>query len=516
MSDVLGALMMVGITVIAAAGFGLLLFSFDGPPDAQHTRLTASVTPGGGDWGDGDELIRLTHVGGEPLARSEALIVFTTPSGTMTLSGSSLGSAFSDGQLTIGETWTHTISADVGDSIDVRIVVSGEQSQLLTSNSIVAGASSTMLCLGDVDPPVVSWTQAPSDLDSTHSGAVTVTATVSDLCSSVLDTPKPHLFYCIDDVVCTPSDAGEMTETGAPGTHQWSKNVDHAGPWLAEAASGFTLYYYVSPISDDVPNSGQSATRSDPIDLVADYTPVDTGFATAGTLADLVNAKAGPDGAEATMTEGAVSSPAGSGGPTKFSGTPASTGGASNPTNAQTSNDVRAAMEDDSDVIDVSGFDLPANANTVTALAIGFEGRRETTLLGTDPSWRLEYKLASDVSYNNGGLGMTSEASTTDVDRTRTLSGITSVSAVEGMTVRVVVDVGNGVNQRDLEVDHVFATVTYTTTAATTYTMTVQLNWTGVDPGDVQQVELRYRTVGDTFTVEAFNFTSLTWRTCSG
>lgn len=526
-SDVLGALMMVGITVMAAVGFGIILFSFDGPTDAQHTRLTASVTAGDGDWGDGDELLRLAHVGGEPLKRSEALVVFTTTSGTTSLSGNDLGSAFSDGQLTIGEVWTRGITADEGDVIEVRIVATGEQSQLLTSNSIVAGASATALCVGDVAPPTASVIQSPPNIDSLSVGAVTVTATIRDLCSDVLDAPKPHLFYCIAVTCVVPTsytDAGEMAEVGAPGAHQWSKNIPHAGSWLLDGIAGRSLNYYLSPVSDDVPNSGSTAVRTDPVDLVATYTPVDNGFATVGLLEDLVNAKTGPDAVEAELAEGAVNAPAGTGGPTKFSGTTVATGGGTSvPDNAKASDNARTVMDNDADAIELSGFanTLPANIDGITALSIGLEGRRVSTAGGTNPQWRLDYRTGA--SYVNGAF--TSEASTTDINRTRSLcttaalctAGGFTAAAVQGMSVRVSVNVANGANLRNLEIDHVYATVTYTTAAATTYTMTVQLNWTAVPAGSVQQAVLTYRTAGDTFTPQVWRFSGAgagTWRSC--
>ena len=521
-SDVLGALMMVGITVIAAAGFGLLLFSFKGPADTQHSRLTASVTAGAGDWGDGDELLRLTHVGGETLDRSKVVIVFTTASGTTTLSGASLGSAFSDGKLTIGETWNRTITADVGDVVDVRIVVTGEQSQLLTSSSIVAGASATSLCLGDTTPPTASWTQSPSDLTGTSSGAVTVTATIRDLCSDVLDTPKPHLFYCIATSCVVPTsytDAGEMTQIGAPGTHQWSKNIPHSGSWLADAVAGRSLNYYVSPVSDDVPNSGATAVRTDPVDLAATYTYVVSTSAVTGSVANLTKAQTAANGDVATLAEGAVTGSAGTGGPTKFSGASAATGGALNQNNVLASDDSRAEMDTTNDYIEATGIDLPANAATITSLTIGYEGRKSASA-GTNPTTRLDYKVGSGA-YSLGTS--ITESATTDTDRTRSLcatqaactSGSFTVANVEAMTVRVfhVTD-----TNRNPQIDHVFVTVSYITAAQTNYRMDIELEWSGLPTATYHNVELVYRAETDTFNAYPWDYSTSNWRAtpCTG
>lgn len=527
-SDVMGAIMMVGITLISAVGFGLLLFSFDGPPDAYHTRVAATLVAGTGGWGTGDEQLRLTHLGGEPLDDDRVTIrVVTTAGGTVSLTGSALGSNFTDGTLTIGEAWASTMTANVGDVVEVFLIVEGERSQLLASSRIVAGASGSDPCIGDISPPTADWTQVP-ELDSLSSGPVSLTATLDD-CRDVVDSPAPHLFYCIK-VACDVNAVGDYTDGGEmspAGTHKWSATIPHTGTWLAEGALGKSLYYYASPVQDDVPNTGKTTPEADLVDLIATYTYVDDGYAATGTIDDPTLAPAkeasANDGVLVTLEEGAVAGSAGSAGPTKFSGTTAVTGGALNKDDALTSDDARASLDTAGststtlgDSIEVSGFDLPANADGVTAVTIGYEGRKANG--GTDPSARIDYKLGSG-SYNNG-TAFTEDQEGTDIDRTRALTGSFTVSDVESMTVRVGrVSGGN----KDIEVDHVFVQVTYTTSPQTTYQLEAQLNWTSVPglPGStVQNVELRYRTETDTFKAQVWDFTANLgaggWRDCLG
>lgn len=508
-ADVVGSILLVAVTVIAAAGFGLILLAFDGPPDTQHTRLVATVTTGAGGWGGGDEELRVAHVGGEALRRSATTISVATPAGPQTLTGAALGAAFADGALTVGETWTHRLTAQVGDPVGVRVAVEAGRSQLLTSSTIVAGSSGGPLCLGDLTAPTVAWTQAPADVTSLTSGAVTVTAALSDSCSGVDAATLPRIHYCIAVTCVVPTsytDGGAMTATGG---NRWSANIPHPGPWIADGIAGRSLRYYVSPLADQNGNAGASPIQVDLVDLVATYTYVVSAAATTGSVANLGNAQGAANGVEATLAEGAVTGAPGSAGPTRVAGASVVNGGALTPTNALASDDARTEFDTTGDFIEVSGFDLPANAASVTAVTLGYEGRKSQNG-GTSPTSRIDYRIGAAAYVTGSSI---SESATVDTDRTRALSGITSVADVEAMTVRIfyVTD-----TNRNLQVDQVFALVTYTTTPQTNYRIAIELEWTGIPAGTLQSAELRYRTEADTFTVQAYNFVTLAWRTCSG
>src|SRR5688572_371431 len=76
-SDVLGSLLLVGITVVSAFGFGLLLLSFEGPSDTLHADLELRTDPGTNGWGSGDETVQVVHLGGEDLEGGDLTIYFT-------------------------------------------------------------------------------------------------------------------------------------------------------------------------------------------------------------------------------------------------------------------------------------------------------------------------------------------------------------------------------------------------------------------------------------------------------
>ena len=55
-SDVLGSILMIGITVMMATAFGAVLFAFKGPTDSPQSNLAITVDPGNAAWGNGDAL----------------------------------------------------------------------------------------------------------------------------------------------------------------------------------------------------------------------------------------------------------------------------------------------------------------------------------------------------------------------------------------------------------------------------------------------------------------------------
>lgn len=234
---------------------------------------------------------------------------------------------------------------------------------------------------------------------------------------------------------------------------------------------------------------------------------VASGSAAAGTLVSFASAQSAIDGgAEAVLQEGGTAQPAGSVGPVKASGTPSSAGGVTNPSNAAASDDVVAELDATGDTLDVSGFDLPADAATVTAVTIGYEGRKDGTG-GVSPTTRLDYKRSSDSTFSTGTA--ITESATADTDRTRTLAGSFSVADVEGMTVRVThVDDTN----RNPLIDHVFVLVTYTTSPSTHYALDAGLDFADVPAATTPTLELRYRTSGDTFRVQVWDGSSFVTR----
>lgn len=516
-TDVLGSLLLVGITVVAAVGLGLLVLSYDGPPDTQHSRLVASIEAGGGSWGDGDEELRLVHLGGEPLDASDVRVLLTPPGGpTQVITGAALGSAFADGKLTIGETWVYLVDAQLNDLYDFKVIVDTDGSQLVSDMTIVAGAGGGgSLCVGDTTAPVASFGQTPSNVNGQTSGAVLVNITVSDNCAGVDEAVAPHLFYCVAVTCVVPTsytDVGAMTDTG---TRTWSATIPSHN-WLTQSAAGASLRYYVTAMTDANGNVGQSGVQTDLVDLVLTYTYVASSTITTGSIDDLGRAQAGSanDGIEADVAEGAAAGSPLTVGPTKYNGL-ASTianSGAANPSNVATDNGAVAVLDTTGEWVEISGFDLPADANAVTSVTLGYNGQRSGGG-APNPTARLDYKIGAG-SYVLGTSFP--EDSGSEMDRTQSTSGITTVASVESMAVRVF---AVAVTTRTIQVDHIFLTVTYTTAPSTIYKMDVRLDWTGVPSASSQTLELRYRVSSDTFNVEVWRFSGAnagTYRPCGG
>src|ERR1043165_3341561 len=66
-ADVLGAVLLVGMTVGMTVVLSLLLVTFKGPQATPHSSLAITVVPGANGWGTGDEQVRIRHLGGDPI-----------------------------------------------------------------------------------------------------------------------------------------------------------------------------------------------------------------------------------------------------------------------------------------------------------------------------------------------------------------------------------------------------------------------------------------------------------------
>jgi len=140
-SDVLGSVLLVGMTVGMAVVLSFLLLTYKGPQPAPHSSLAVTVVPGAGGWGSGDEQVRIRDLGGDPL-RGPVHVVIHVGSATTDLTGAALGGAFADGKLTIGESWSRTMAIGATDLVRVDVVAgSGSGTALLASLTEVPGAA---------------------------------------------------------------------------------------------------------------------------------------------------------------------------------------------------------------------------------------------------------------------------------------------------------------------------------------------------------------------------------------
>lgn len=526
-SDVVGSILLVGITVASAVGLGLLLLSFDGPRDRLHVDVEMRTTPGAdGEWETGDERMELMHLGGEPLAKGVTTIEYTADGTRYSYSGNALGSFFDDdgdGLLTIGEAWLSPVAdlLDVAQDEQVRATLAAEadDSQLLAAGTVTGGGIvlAVTSCLPDLTAPSGSFSASPSNVNSLTVGSIVVTLTVIDLCAGV-DTSAagtPTFAYCIAVTCTVPTSFTTVAMTdGTPNDRVWTATIP-AQVWLTEAIAGKSIQYYATNLRDlaATPNVGQTSVATDPVDLVVTYTYVQGASAITGAVTNLDNAKqpSAGDGVVADLDEAGVSGSSGTGGPTKHSGATVTNSGALNPSNVLASDDARAEFDTSGDSLEVTGIDLPANAASVTAVTLGFEGRKASSG-GTSPALRIDYKLGAGGTYSTG-TAQTVSNSGTDSDYTRSVSGITTVAQAESLYVRLVYSTDTN---RNPQVDAVFVTVTYTTTPQTEYRMEIVLEWSGVTSGTSNTLELRYKVQGDTFTVEVQNQLTLAWRACTG
>lgn len=124
MSEVVGSMLTVAITVVLMAAVFALFLKIPGPEDTVHADLTVEADPGSGGWGTGDEHVVVTHKGGEALAQQTTTIRLTIDQNQTEIMGDALG--FDDGVLTIGQRWrspAFTIGATA--PLDVAIVGGG-------------------------------------------------------------------------------------------------------------------------------------------------------------------------------------------------------------------------------------------------------------------------------------------------------------------------------------------------------------------------------------------------------
>lgn len=138
-SDVVGNVLLVGITVAVMSGLSVAVFLIGGPADVLHVDFDVDVVRGGDAWGEGDEQVRLQHVGGEPVPTG--IEVRITLNGTTT-SHTPNDQGFSDGLFQMGESWSTTMTIPKDAEVSVTIIDPDNQA-LVAATGILLGATST-------------------------------------------------------------------------------------------------------------------------------------------------------------------------------------------------------------------------------------------------------------------------------------------------------------------------------------------------------------------------------------
>lgn len=505
-SDVVGNILLVGITVAVAAGLAFLLFSFDGPDSVPQANLDVSVQPGTGSWGTGDETIVVRHGGGDPLDVAELSVRYSINNGaTTTLTGSGLG--ISDGKLSIGDVWRSApLTLQAADSVHINVVSTAAVSSALVATDLIpAQVSAGASCPFDTIAPSGSWTQGPADLTIAATTAVTVTVLLTDGCAGVDPDEVPHLFWGISPG--TPIDRGAMTSVG---TNQWQGTIPiPAGGWGPQGLK--TLSYYASPLVDLRGNSGATPTRNDVIDLVGatqTYVGTATNIAPTPALGSPANLGA-EDAAFTTVTEGANAPTCTAGTATLSADAVLAAGGWTNGDRAFTSNDQWATKSSQLG----GGLRLRlTNPSTVCDITqIRF--KIEVSITGwNNDDWRVEAclsgtcsaALAPDPQDGNAAPDQT-KTWTLTAAQSRPGGGSWTPADVDNMEIRVTPVRAGGSDDGTWQLDRAWVEVD-STAPASTYTGTAQLDWANV-PGTTRYLDLRYVAGDEAFSVNVWQWT---------
>ncbi len=296
-SDVLGNVLLIGITVTSFAALTFMVGQIPPPPDQVHAELSVEVQAGPDQsWSTGDELIVINHLYGESVPADESYVLLGINGATQRFSGAQLD--FSGGLLDIGETWKRTALVGFNDevSVDIGVLRSGG-STLLTSTRIITGESN---CASDNDPPHAIINQEPTNLEAlTGTDPLIVTALLVDICSNVDGLNDPLFEYWFNtethqSVVMTPL-GGDTWRVELPAPN---------GDWLTRAGSTFS--YTIALMADSLGNVGSSPVIVDEVDpLPPDYYYVQNKTAILGGITSFPNMQNGTDvGAVATLSEG--------------------------------------------------------------------------------------------------------------------------------------------------------------------------------------------------------------------
>lgn len=184
-SELIGTILLLGITMVIASVFGFIILNQEGPPDHQYAQVRYGLQAGPDNtWDTGDEILTLSHRGGEPFQTTQTTIRIDLNGTLIEISGAALGGDFSDGQLSIGETWTYTLQAAADESLEVRTIIPRQLHSEWT-NGVSSGGGGIIANPCDTDatnPTVGAITISPANINTDTVGSVQVSVPVSDAC----------------------------------------------------------------------------------------------------------------------------------------------------------------------------------------------------------------------------------------------------------------------------------------------------------------------------------------------
>lgn len=246
--------------------------------------------------------------------------------------------------------------------------------------------------------------------------------------------------------------------------------------------------------SDVVAGLGGSTTPPPPPPpvITVDNAPIVTSIV--GSVADTGNLGA-DDGSVATLTEANVAIPVvtvrnPTTVPTQISIT--------SPNNVLASDNARATLNAATDLIGVAGFTAPAGATTITKVELGAEGVKSS---GGTQDARLSYLFSGLPGGTNAVHSYSTGADQTyyvDVTGDRTWTP-TNLANVQVQFQRLS-------SQQNINVDHLFLRVTYTTTPV--WDSEAVVDFQAVGGTGNRNLELEYAAAGDTFAVQVWDWTA--------
>lgn len=516
-AEIIGSILMVGMTVVISMGLvALLIFSDPGPNDPLHATIAMELDPGAdGDWSTGDERVRLIHQGGELIALSTTRITLeidgdaeTFTDGTAPVLDHAGETAFDDGQMRIGETWeTPDRLLPVGRQVHANLVTTQGDGAVAWTSSARVG---TINCDTDVTAPLVqTWTQTPDDVTTSTTGDVTVRVTVLDSCGNLDASTNPHLEYRVNDGTDPAfTDTGEMTPQA---NDQWEGTIPDQ-TWATHV--GEDLEYKVTGMADTEGNTGDSKLQADTIQLAGTETYVTIPFidntedsSKVGEASNDIAARSADDGgAEARLEEGANGTSPGGTQTTRYAATgAASTGSFSPGTNAGASDDTYDSAENvqNPTAIQYNLADEASPPGTIDTVVLKAEVRSGHN----NDNWFFQAcNVAGQCSAESGPLGTSGTDATLTYDITSLKpgdeGGAWSATDLNGLKFEIR---GEGQNsQIDWFIDHAYVEVTYQTTPSTLYNTNIHASVDGLT-GATHVLDLRYRTSQDTFELHVWD-----------
>jgi archaeal type IV pilus assembly protein PilA len=498
-SDVVGSILLVAITVVLSAALGGLIFTVAKPVATVTAQVSASIEPGLNGWSSGDERITMTHIGGEAIDADSALVrisidgVLQTPE----LQGATLlGSAFADGKLTIGEKWIRTQMIPTSSDVDVKLVVTGSNG----GSQVLSTVATSTDCSGDALPPIVRvWDQLPGDLTTGSGTQVKITATLEDACQGVDPSVKPHLFYRFNTGLAPLAVFIDANEMSTPSLNVWEKTV--TGLTFTDKANQ-VFEYYISPLTDLAAITGPSDTQSDPIDDTSATTWVSGNTAHVGSI-DAPTSMGQEDGQFATLREAAQ---------TVAPVTQASKRNATASSGVATANRAVAANESSNayatltanNYVEVSGFTVPAGATTFVGATIVVEGGKSQSggASPNTPTAAVSY-TATGCSASTTLTFSTVAGTSTDVAQPIPANACLTLSNLPSLAIRVTENSGF---TRDVYVDQIYVLLYYKGAATTSYNMTIELRFPALPSGTTTAtMQILYQAPSEAFQVLVWN-----------